>query len=81
MEYLTLFRPGFFGSFQTGGEYLINHNETLRIYSMSKNLSFDIATWDDDVTSRDNYIMMQKSRHLGSTVLDFKIFQNVRKPP
>ena len=36
---------------------------------MYKNLSFDTITWGDDVTSRDNYIMMSKQppswiRHL-----------------
>ena len=85
---LTLFIPGFFGSFQTGEgggrippplrnfQNLSNRNKTYRRYSMSKNLSFIYVTCGDDVTSRDNYIMMSKQppswiRHLG--------FQNFSK--
>ncbi len=41
------------------------------------------VTWDGDLTSRDNYIMMSKQppswiRHLGKFS---KFFQNTRKPP
>ena len=47
---------------------------------MSENVSFGIHHVDDDVISRDNYVMISKQppswiRHLG-----FKFFRNVRKP-
>ena len=44
---------------------------------MSKNLSFYIVTCGDDVTSRDNYIMMSKQPPSWIS----KFFQNIRKPP
>ncbi len=36
-------------------------------------------TWNDDVISRDNYIMMSNSRYLQSAILDFKKFQKRQK--
>ncbi len=43
------------------------------------------VTWDDDVTSRDSYIMMSWIRHLGSAILDppswiSKFLQNATEP-
>lgn len=75
---LTLFRPAFFWSLQTGGGIPppLRTCNFQNILVCPKIYLFVYVTWDDDLTSRDNYTIMQKQPPSWIS----KFFQNVRKP-
>ncbi len=92
---LTLFRPGFFGPSLTGGgggtsEAPLCNFQNIKAITMKltgcivcPNIFLLVyVTWDDDDTSRDNYIMMSKQPASWICHLRFqKFFNNAKKPP